>query len=55
MMRYGYTIIYVADVTATLAFYEQAFGLSRRFLDASSQYGELETGATVEIVPYFPP
>lgn len=47
MMRYGYTIIYVADVMATLAFYEQAFGLSRRFLDESSQYGELATGATV--------
>lgn len=46
-MRYGYTIIYVADVAATLTFYEQAFGLSRRFLHESGQYGELDTGTTV--------
>lgn len=46
-MRYGYTIVYVADVAATLTFYEQAFGLSRRFLHESGQYGELDTGATV--------
>ena len=45
-MRYGYTIVYVADVEATLAFYERAFGLARRFLDDSGQYGELDTGAT---------
>jgi lactoylglutathione lyase len=45
-MRYGYTIVYVADVAATLEFYEQAFGLTRRFLDESGQYGELDTGAT---------
>lgn len=46
-MRYSYTIVYVADVAATLTFYEQAFGLSRRFLHESGQYGELDTGATV--------
>ncbi len=46
-MRYGYTIVYVADVAATLAFYEQAFGLARRSLHESGQYGELATGATV--------
>jgi uncharacterized glyoxalase superfamily protein PhnB len=46
-MRYGYTIVYVADVAATLAFYEQAFGLARRFLHESGQYGELDTGTTV--------
>ncbi|NTU80806.1 MAG: VOC family protein [Chloroflexales bacterium] len=45
-MRYGYTIVYVADVAATLNFYERAFGLSRRFLHESGQYGELDTGAT---------
>ncbi|HMQ31316.1 MAG TPA: VOC family protein [Chloroflexaceae bacterium] len=45
-MRYGYTIVYVADVEATLAFYERAFGLARRFLHESGQYGELDTGAT---------
>jgi lactoylglutathione lyase len=45
-MRYGYTIVYVADVAATLDFYERAFGLTRRSLHESGQYGELETGAT---------
>jgi hypothetical protein len=47
MIRYGYTIVYVADVAASLAFYEQAFSLNRRFLHESGQYGELETGTTV--------
>lgn len=46
MIRYGYTIIYVPDVAAALDFYEQAFGLRRRFLDEHGQYGELDTGTT---------
>ncbi len=43
----GYVILYVADVAASLAFYESAFGLSRRFFndDQGKAYGELETGA----------
>lgn len=45
-MQFGYTIIYVPDVAASLAFFEQAFGLRRRFLHESGTYGELETGAT---------
>lgn len=45
-MKFGYAIIYVADVAATIDFYERALGLSRRFVDPSGQYGELETGAT---------
>ncbi|MDC8757211.1 VOC family protein [Janthinobacterium fluminis] len=45
-MKFGYTIIYVPDVAASLSFYETAFGLARRFLHESGQYGELETGAT---------
>jgi lactoylglutathione lyase len=45
-MNFGYTIIYVDDVPATLAFYEKAFGLATRFLHESNGYGELETGAT---------
>lgn len=44
-MKFGYTIIYVSDVTASLAFFEKAFGLKTRFLHESG-YGELETGAT---------
>ena len=45
-MRLGYVLIYVPDVAASVAFYEKAFGLSRRFVDDSGQYGEMETGAT---------
>jgi len=44
----GYVILYVSDVAASLAFYEKAFGLARRFFhdDNGKAYGELETGAT---------
>ena len=44
----GYVILYVNDVTSSLAFYEKAFGLARRFFhdDNGKAYGELETGAT---------
>jgi lactoylglutathione lyase len=45
-VRFGYTILYVRDVAASLAFYERAFGQRRRLLHESGQYGELETGAT---------
>jgi catechol 2,3-dioxygenase-like lactoylglutathione lyase family enzyme len=45
-MRFGYTILYVRDVAATLDFYERAFGQQRRFLHESGEYGELETGPT---------
>jgi lactoylglutathione lyase len=45
-MKFGYTIIYVPDVTASLIFFEKAFGFPRRFLHESGDYGELETGST---------
>ncbi|WP_432719690.1 VOC family protein [Jeongeupia wiesaeckerbachi] len=45
-MKLGYTIIYVPDVAASLAFFESAFGLRRRFLHESGCYGELDTGET---------
>ena len=45
-MKLGYTIIYVADVLATVAFYEKAFGLARRFVHESNLYAEMETGST---------
>mgnify|MGYP006317175061 FL=1 len=38
-MKFGYTIVYVPDVAASLAFFESAFGLSRRFLHESGSYG----------------
>jgi lactoylglutathione lyase len=41
-------ILIVKDVAASLAFYEAAFGFSKRFFhdDKGKAYGELETGAT---------
>lgn len=45
-MKLGYTIVYVPDVCASLAFFEQAFGLARKFLHDSGTYGELDTGET---------
>ena len=45
-MKLGYTILYVPDVAASLAFFEAAFGLKRRFLHESGSYGELDTGET---------
>jgi len=45
-MKFGYTIIYVPNVEASLQFFEQAFGFSRRFLHESGTYGELESGET---------
>ncbi|MFY9628772.1 MAG: VOC family protein [Methylocystis sp.] len=44
-MRLGYVIIYVPDLEETVAFYEKAFGVSRRFIHESG-YAEMETGAT---------
>jgi lactoylglutathione lyase len=44
-LKFGYTIIYVPDVLKTLAFYEKAFGLKRKFV-YETNYAELETGGT---------
>ncbi|MGD1901844.1 MAG: VOC family protein [Geitlerinemataceae cyanobacterium] len=48
-MKYGYTIVYVDSVEATLDFYCKAFGFTVRMLHEEDgfAYGELETGATV--------
>ncbi|NOR61209.1 MAG: VOC family protein [Rhodobacteraceae bacterium] len=45
-MKFGYTIIYVENVEATLEFYQQAFGFARKMLYETGGYGELETGNT---------
>ena len=45
-MQFGYTILYVPNVLATLKFYEAAFGLTTRFLHEGGDYGELDTGST---------
>jgi lactoylglutathione lyase len=43
-MELGYVIVYVPDVAATVAFYERAFGIKRRFIHESGTYAEMETG-----------
>jgi Lactoylglutathione lyase and related lyases len=45
-VKLGYTIVYVPDVSASLAFFENAFGLKRKFLHESGTYGEMDTGET---------
>ena len=45
-MKFGYTIIYVPDVRATVDFYERAFGLERRFIAPGDSYAEMQTGET---------
>ncbi|OAI15329.1 MULTISPECIES: VOC family protein [Methylomonas] len=45
-MKFGYTIIYVTDVLASLTFFDKAFGLKTRFIHESGGYGELDTGQT---------
>ena len=45
-MQFRYAIIYVADVPATVAFFEAAFGLQRGFVHEAGDYGEMATGAT---------
>jgi catechol 2,3-dioxygenase-like lactoylglutathione lyase family enzyme len=44
-MKFGYTIVYVPDVLASVEFFEKAFGMKRRFVHESG-YGEMDTGAT---------
>ena len=45
-MKLIYSILYVNDVERSVNFYEDAFGLKRRFLHESGQYAEMETGDT---------
>ena len=45
-MKFAYTIVYVNDVAASLDFFERAFGLVRRFMVSTGEFGELETGGT---------
>jgi lactoylglutathione lyase len=46
MVNFAYTILYVSNVTATIEFYEKAFGFTRKFIAPGDDYGELETGQT---------
>ncbi|MGJ1196810.1 VOC family protein [Sphingobacterium spiritivorum] len=46
MVKLGYTILYVSDVTKSIQFYERAFGLERKFITPQNDYAELLTGET---------
>ena len=46
MVKFGYTILYVQDVTKAMTFYEAAFGFTRKFITQENDYGELATGET---------
>ncbi|MDZ7878788.1 MAG: VOC family protein [Saprospiraceae bacterium] len=46
MVKLGYTILYVSDVTKSIEFYEAAFGFERKFITPENDYGELLTGET---------
>lgn len=45
-MSFAYTILYVEDVPASLAFYQAAFACELKFLHESHDFGELATGST---------
>ena len=46
MVKLGYTILYVSEVTKSVEFYEAAFGFSRKFITPENDYAELLTGET---------
>lgn len=46
MVKFGYTILYVLNVTKSIEFYEKSFGFARKFITPENDYGELETGQT---------
>jgi lactoylglutathione lyase len=45
-MKLGYVILYVQDVPRSVAFYEDAFGLARKFVHEAGMYAEMDTGGT---------
>ncbi|OYU72373.1 MAG: glyoxalase, partial [Burkholderiales bacterium PBB5] len=45
-MQFGYTIVYVDNVEASIDFFERAFGLQRAFVSPDGEFGTLATGST---------
>lgn len=46
MIKFAYTILYVKNVTTAIEFYENAFGVARKFVTPENDYGELLVGET---------
>lgn len=46
MVKLGYVILYVENVSQTIEFYERAFGFNRKFVTPEGDYGELDSGET---------
>jgi lactoylglutathione lyase len=46
MVKFGYAIFYVTDVTKSIQFYEDSFGFTRKFITPENDYAELATGNT---------
>jgi lactoylglutathione lyase len=46
VIRFGYTIVYVPNVAHTAQHYQDAFGLTLKFLHESGSYAEMATGQT---------
>ncbi|MCE3229015.1 MAG: glyoxalase [Bacteroidetes bacterium] len=46
MIKFAYTILYVKNVAAIAAFYQEAFGFKLKFISEKNEYAELITGET---------
>jgi lactoylglutathione lyase len=46
MVKFAYTILYVQDVEKAIVFYENAFGITRKFITPEQDYAELLVGET---------
>lgn len=46
MIKFAYTILYVADVLETIGFYEKALDFQQKFVAPDSSYGEVLSGDT---------
>ena len=44
--KFGYTVVYVRDVEATINWYQQVFGIGLKFINPEKTYAELLTGDT---------
>ena len=44
--KFGYTVVYIKDVEATINWYQQVFGLGLKFINPEKTYAELLTGDT---------